>query len=464
MLYAIPNVMRRNEFRTKKAGIDMKMVKVLLFFVLVLSFLIGCSGQSTEETKNDQPASKASVDKGSGNSEKVTLHVSSWRVEEIEAFKKINAEFNKEYPNIEIMYEPIKATEYDSALNTALETETGPDLFYVRPFDRGTNIFKSGNLLELDKEKVPNLANINETQQAVYQDADKKLFAVPYIYVAYGFLYNEDLFKQHQVEVPKTWNQFYAALEIFQKDGIIPLALGTKDPWVLTEVVSFGNYSNFVGGEDWRKNFIAGQAKTTDPGFIDFLDNLQQWNKYMPDHFEGIGYAEAQQLFLAGQAAIFPSGSWEIGNFRAQNPDLKMGFFASPTKAEGDKQWVGLNGGAGLGVNPKSEHVNEALTYINWLAGEKAQILSGNLMAGLFPCAIINTDELTDPLAKDWLNSGGESGENFAIGWGLVKVSEGEPGAYQLASDNLPLLFNGDLTPEQMAGKIQEGLDTWFKP
>lgn len=53
-----------------------------------------------------------------------------------------------------------------------------------------------------------------------------------------------------------------------------------------------------------------------------------------------------------------------------------------------------------MGINKKSQHAKEALIYLNWLAGEKAQVLSANLMPGLYPCANVSTDKIEDALAK----------------------------------------------------------------
>jgi len=433
-----------------------KSIVKFMVVVMLVSLIIGCSNKDKGGSGDSEGGSKA------GN--EVTLQFASWRVEEIEAFKVLNAKFNEKYPNIKIKYEPIKATEYDSALNTALNTGTGADLFYVRPFDLGLNLYKAGHLLEVNESNVPNLANVGESQKAVYIDENNKLFAAPYVYVAYGFLYNDAIFEKYNLNIPGTWDAFFEVLEKLKNAGVTPLALGSKDQWVLSSVLSNGNYANFVGGEDWRKKLIKGEAKLTDAGFVESFSNFQKWAAYMPQNFEGIGYTESQQMFLTEQAAIYPSGSWEIGVFRSQNPDLKMGFFTSPTTKADDKKWVGFNGGAGLGVNPKSKHIDEAFTYINWLMSEEAQIIAGNLMAGLFPSANIDNAQLTDPLAKAWLDAGGLNGENFAIGWSFQKVSEGTPNATQLTEEVIPGLLKGDVSPEQAAKHIQEGLETWFKP
>lgn len=435
-----------------KKSFATKFLSVLAAGTLLAGTLVGCG-----TVASSQPAA-------GGDTQQVTLHVSSWRTEEIEAFKKLNDEFHKQYPNINVSYEPVKNTEYDSVLNTSLQTGKGPDLFYLRPFDLGANIYKGGYLYPIDKTKVPNLANMNDTQTSIYQAKDGTVYALPYIYVAYGFIYNQAIFEKNNIQVPKTWDEFFTVLDTLKSKGITPLAMGYKDPWVLNEVVNWGNYANFIGGEAGRKDLLSGKSKLTDPNFVDYLTTLQKWNKYTPDNAEAIGYTDSQALFLSEKAAIFPAGSWEIGSFKAQNPNVKLGFFASPVKKEGDQKWVGFNGGAGVGINAKSAYTKEALTYVNWLASKEVQIETGNSMAGLFPCASISTDSITDPVAKAWLEAGGKQGENFAIGWGLVGFNSSEPSSSTLVSDNFPLMMMNKQTPKQTAENVQKGLDQWYKP
>ena len=428
-----------------------KLISVLATGVLLAGTLAGCGTGSSQPNNVDKK-------------EAVTLHFSSWRTEEIEAFKTLNDEFHKQYPNITVSYEPVKDTEYDSVMNTSLQTGKGPDLFYLRPFDLGASLNKAGYLLPIDKTKVPNLANINQTQTSIYQTPDGTVYALPYIYVAYGFIYNQEIFDKYNLSVPKTWDEYFKVLDTLKGKDVTPLALGYKDPWVLNEVVNWGNYANFVGGETWRKDLLAGKAKINDPKFVEFLSTLQRWNKYLPANPEGIGYTDTQALFLSGKAAIFPAGSWEIGNFHNQNPNIKLGFFVTPVNKVGDKQWVGFNGGAGVAINAKTPHAQEALTYVNWLASKEVQIETGNLMAGLFPCASVSTDSIKDPVAKAWLEAGGKQGENFAIGWGLVGLNSTEPSSSTLISDNLPLMMLNKQTPQETAEKVQKGLDQWYKP
>lgn len=240
--------------------------------------------------------------------------------------------------------------------------------------------------------------------------------------------------------------------------------MGTKDGWVISEVVANPNYMSFVGGEEWRQAMLRGEKKFTDPDFVKFLQYINRWKDYMPENYEAIGYVEAQQLFLSEKAAIFPAGSWEIGYFKAQNPNIEYGVFMSPTLKKGDKRWVGFNGGAGIGINKNSPNIEAALTYVNWLISEKAQILTANLMAGLYPTVNIPGEQIEDPLAREWIEAAGPNGENFAVGFGLEKINKQEPSAGTLTMENVINMLNGKITPEEAAANIQKGLASWYKP
>lgn len=431
----------------------MKRVLVCLMIIGLILGSVACTKKTSTENETNPT-----------NQKQVELKFQSWRFEEVEAFNKLNSEFNKEYPNIKVVYEPIKATEYDKSIITNFSANAAPDILYVRPFDRGENLFETGNIIELDDAKIPNLKNVSDTQKKVYMDKNGKIFAVPYIYVSYGFMYNKNIFDKYSLKEPETWDEFYAILNTLKSKGVIPLALGTKDSWVINEVVSNGNYQNFTNGEEWRQAMLKGTKDFKDAGFVNNLRNLAKWKDYLPEAYSTVGYVEAQQLFLSGKAAIFSAGSWEIGYFASQNPSFEIGMFGSPVVKKGDKKWIGFNGGAGIGVSKDTKNLNEALIYINWLMSEKAQIMAGNLMSGLYPCANISNDKIENALAKKWISLAGSSGENFAVGWSLEKVSKKEPAAGTLISEGIVKLFNGEMTPEQVANYIQQGVSSWYEP
>lgn len=427
----------------------------ITIIVLGSSVLMGCGGEKKDKT---------SEEKAKGKEDVVEIHMANWRTEEIEAFEKINAEFMKEYPNIRPVYDAIKATEYDSKISIDLQNGTAADLFYVRPFDRGCDLYKAGYLEPISTEEVPNMANTTELQTDVYTDEESgTIFATPYMYINYGFMYNKTMFDELGLEEPETWDEFFEICDTLKEAEKLPLAFGIKDTWILSGSVSDGIFGSFVGGEEGRQKLLSGELLPTSPEMVAQFETMNKFVPYMPENYEGVSYLDNVQMFAMGEAGIYPGGSFDLGLIQQQGIDFEMGVFAPPVINKGDTRWTSFNGGAGIGLNAASEHKEEALTYMNWLMSEKGQIMIGEAAPGLFPCADVNVEELKDPLVQKMMSFGGENGENYTISW-CMKLNGGTPTATSLADDNLFLMLKGEQTPEETAKKIQDGVAGWYEP
>src|SRR5512136_702806 len=80
----------------------------------------------------------------------VKLTMGSWRTEDREFYEKVIAAFRQTHSDIEIAYEPTKNTEYNTALNVALQTGSGPDIIHLRPYAPGIQLAEAGYLEPLD--------------------------------------------------------------------------------------------------------------------------------------------------------------------------------------------------------------------------------------------------------------------------------------------------------------------------
>lgn len=439
----------------------------LLLVLAMLCTLVACGGSAPEsegEPSAEAPAPAPAQQDNASADEVVEIHMANWRVEEIEAFEAINAEFMKEYPNIKPVYDAIKATEYDSKIAMDFSSGTCADIVYVRPFDRGYDLYKAGYLEPLTVDTVPNLANVASLQTDVYAEGDTGvIYAAPATYINYGFMYNKTLFDELQLEEPETWEEFFAVCEAIKAAGTTPLAFGIKDTWILSGCVSDSIFGAFVGGEAGRQKLLSGEMTSTSPEMVAHLEMINRFTDYMPANFEGISYTDNVQMFAMGQAAIYPGGSFDVGYIRSMGLDFELDVFAPPVVNTGDTRWASMNGGMGLGLNANSEHKEEALIYINWLLSEKAQIMLGNAAPGLFPCANVDAAQLTDPVIGEMLSFGGAGGEKYTISW-CMKFNGGTPTATALADENISLMLQGQLTPEEVAKIIEDGVATWYTP
>ncbi|MEC5422940.1 extracellular solute-binding protein [Virgibacillus sp. C22-A2] len=425
----------------------------LLVSLMAILVIAACS--------NDENANGEGEDT---NDEDVTLDIFSWRSGDTEEFNEIISAFKEEHPTINVNFDPTTAPEYDSALNTQLSTETGADIFFVRPFALGKNIFDAGHLETISEGDIASMENVADIQKDIYTSEDGEVYAVPFNYVSYGFLYNKTMFEENGWEEPETWDDFFTLMEQIKATDVTPLALGTADGWVVDEIVASGFYPSFVDGEEWRQGMIDGDNKLTDPEYVSFLDGLTNWPDYMPNNFEGIGYVDSLQQFMAENAAIWVTGSWALTDIDADELNFDLDMFASPVVNKGDKRWVGFNGGAGLGINSNSEHKEEAKIFLDWLMSNDAQSMIANLLPGQFPAADVSIDQIESEVNRKWLEVGGEDGENYATGLAFEVFNGGDPTLGTLQIENITALLAGELSPEEAAENMQNGLESWYEP
>ena len=120
------------------------------------------------------------------------------------------------------------------------------------------------------------------------------------------------------IEVPKTEDEFFAALDKIKEDGnYTPMAMGTNDQWEAA-TMGYNNIGpNYWKGEEGRNGAdLAGEQKLTDEGWVAPFRQLAKWGDYLGDGYEAQTYPDSQNIFTLGRAAIYPAGS--LGNLGLQ--------------------------------------------------------------------------------------------------------------------------------------------------
>jgi raffinose/stachyose/melibiose transport system substrate-binding protein len=391
----------------------------------------------------------------------VTLTIESWRNDDLAIWQdKIIPAFEKTHPNIEVKFAPTAPTEYNAALNAKLEAGTAGDLITCRPFDASLQLFQKGRLVAVNGLK--GLGNFTPVARTAWTTDDgKTTFCVPMASVIHGFIYNKDAFDKLGLKAPATVPEFFAALEKIKADGsYVPLAMGTKEGW---ETASMG-YQNigptYYKGEAGRLALIRGKEKLTDPEWVAPFTVLARWKPYLGDGFEAQSYADSQNLFTLGRAAIYPAGSWEISGFRKE-AKFALGAFPPPVQKAGDTCYISDHPDIALGLNAESAHPREAKIFLEWVASPQFAGLYANALPGFFSLQKTPT-VLADPLARTFVSWRAKCKSTIRPTYQIL--SRGTPNlenAFWVEGSNV---INGTDTPAAAASKLQKGLDTWYKP
>ncbi|MEP9372252.1 ABC transporter substrate-binding protein [Mesorhizobium sp. KR1-2] len=390
-----------------------------------------------------------------------TLTIESWRNDDLPIWQeKLIPAFEAKNPGIKVVFSPSAPTEYNAALNAKLDAGSAGDLITCRPFDASLELYNKGHLADLTS--LAGMENFSDVAKSAWTTDDGKAsFCVPMASVIHGFIYNKEAFDQLGITPPATEAEFFAALDKIKADGnYVPMAMGTKDLW---EAATMG-YQNigptYWHGEEGRLALIKGEQKLTDAQWVEPFATLAKWKDYLGDGFEAQSYPDSQNLFTLGRAAIYPAGSWEISVFNTQ-AQFKMGAFPPPVKNAGDTCYISDHNDIGIGLNAKSKNADAAKTFLSWVASPEFATIYANALPGFFSLNSAAV-KMEDPLAQEFVSWREKCKPTIRSTYQIL--SRGTPNLENETWVESANVINGTSTPEDAAKKLQEGLESWYKP
>ena len=380
----------------------------------------------------------------------------SWRQEDRAFYEAEIKKFTAQNPDISVTFQTYQPENYQTILSTALAGGTGPDLIHVRAYGNLETIARPGYLLPLDTASVPELANFDEAAlKAESLRSDGKVYAVPTSMQAVMILYNTKIFAANGVSVPKTWDELIAACKALKAKGITPFGNGTATPWQ-NETVFFSFAASLLG-KSFEDDILSGKADFKDPRFIEALAKVKEVSAYFAPNFTGVDYPSAQQFFMTEQAAMFAGGSFEASVFKAQNPGLDIGVFATPPLKAGDPALVARYFDGGYAINAKTTKQEAALKFLRHLSTPAYGTVFTNTLGNISPIkGITISDPLTKAVAK--LD---ETAMSYLM---LVHFRYQEPSGSVLLQAQMQKMLSGQATPAEVGETLTKGIATYFKP
>jgi raffinose/stachyose/melibiose transport system substrate-binding protein len=425
----------------------MKKVWMFGLFALILVLASACG--------KEEAAGKPDKKTGDGKEKAtVTLTIGSWRTEDTAAYAKVIEAFNKKNPEIKVEFKPSKNTEYNTILNTALQSGEGPDILHLRPYAPGIALADAGYIEPLDGLK--GLNTFPESALAASKGSDGKQYGVPLNMSTTQMFYNKKIFKDLGLKIPKTWDEFIALNEKIKKAGITPIALGSKEGWLLSAAHGMFGPAQY-GGNKFVEKISKGETNFNSAEFVNSIKAMDELKAYFPKNYEGLGMEDIRTLFFTEKAAMFPMGSWEIEVVRGMNPNLDFGFFPMPSAVGNDPTITAWVDGS-YAVNANSKHKEEAKKFMEFLTTKEfGQLFTKEFkMISAIP-GVKSDDELVNGLSE----AVAKSSTPYLF---VVYFAGGNPTSKATLELELQGMYLGKQTPEGVAKKVQENAETWFKP
>lgn len=381
----------------------------------------------------------------------------TWRQEDRAAYAELFAQFTRENPDIRVRFEAFPVENYQTIVSTSLAGGRGGDVLHVRAYGGLEQFARAGYLMPFDKATVPELANFSDAALAAESlRSDKRVYAVPFASQTLGVLVNKEVFQRAGLQPPTNWAELVQVGRALKEKGIVPIANGMATAWM--DEVFAGVFTGPLLGQGFVDDILAGRATFADPRYVAALTKLTELKDLMPPGYAGIDYATAQQLFLSGRAAIFAGGSFEIANFRKQNPRLDFDFIAPPAPEAGQARPVSLFYDGGYAVNAKSANQADALKLVRWMGtkdfGDRFSALLGNISP-------ISGVEINDPLLARVaaLNAAGSVPYIMA-----VYFRYDSPTGSELLQKGIQQLMSGQASAQQVGQDVTAGIARYYQP
>ncbi|MCY3785453.1 MAG: extracellular solute-binding protein [bacterium] len=166
---------------------------------------------------------------------------------------------------------------------------------------------------------------------------DGKQYALPMLTIyESGVFYNKDMFEAAGItSEPETWDEFINAALAIAASGETPFVIGGAgaDAWAAGWPIMNLASLNVTGADPtFNRRLRTGEASFTDPIFVEALRPYEQLVAagWLTGEELNLGYADLQQTFLDGAAAMYPMGSFFAGAVPMDHP-FEIGIFRMPT-------------------------------------------------------------------------------------------------------------------------------------
>ena len=327
-----------------------RIITTIITSALMTAFFTGCSNNE-------------------GKNEDITeIMFFSNKIEAVGTYNKLVEKFEAENPNIRVTISaPPDAT---TVLKTKLVKGDVPDIISMSA-DRSYADFVDANILE-DLDGLVDIDKINPVYNKMMKDLeieDKQgIYGVPYALNASGVIYNKDIFRELNLEIPKTWDEFLSVAQKVKNEQIIPFYMTYKEAW--TTLPAWNTISStLVSSEIFDKvnkrevTFSEIYDETTDKS----LELLEFGHS---DNF-GVGYNDGNIAFAKGESAMYLQGSYAIPSILTVNENLNLGMFALPAtnNVENNKLVSGVD--VYFSIPKDAKNKEESIKFINFLLEEE---------------------------------------------------------------------------------------------
>lgn len=319
--------------------------------VLTAASVAGCGAGGTGGAKDESAAGK-----------QVEIQFFQYKPEARGTFDELIKQFEAQNPNIKVVHN--NPPDASTVLKTNVARGDVPDVIAIGGDNVYASLAQSG--VFADFTGAPELTNIQEAYVQMIKDVagTDNAYAIPYAANANGVIYNKTIFKELNLSVPKTWDEFIAICQKIQAAGKLPFYFTFKDSW--TTLPSFNAIAASLQEDRFFEKRKAGQT-TFAAGYKEIAEKYLQLMQYGQKDLFGKGYNDGNVAFANGESAMYLQGVWAIPEIKKANPNIELGVFPLPASNDPDQNLLVSGVDLLVTMSASTKHPEEAKKFINFL-------------------------------------------------------------------------------------------------
>lgn len=337
-----------------------------------MAVLAGCSSPAPSGG-----ASAASCEPAKG---KVTLQY--WNT--VPGMDQVVALWNKQNPDIQVQTKNISNDQY-GILGNALKAGKAPDLAQVGydelPDLRSQNAFVDASACSAATAAKSRFVPWTWSQTSF---GGTGVFAFPQDTGPMALYVRSDLFKQHGLTIPRTWDEYAAdARKLHAADPNLSMTFFDPDNAEWFNGLLWQNNAEMYGysGDKWHVTVESDQSKQV----------AEYWQKLISAKLVRTDLANGStQMYAAyqkNQIASYLGAAWGYSMFRDNLPAQAGKWTVVPMPTWGSSTASGDWGGSSVAFMKGNTHLYESAKFNNWLNTDPQALALENKLGGLYPAA-----------------------------------------------------------------------------
>lgn len=271
----------------------MRIKKYIFFIIVLMGSLTG--SENLKEIKAKDNGSMEDVIE-------LSLLYSGSDVTWVAAMETLCDEFMEQNPDIIINTENSGEANCENELKVKEALDEFPDIFELENVDTFAEAGKLGAIDAEVSDMVTNVAVIG-----------KKSYGLPIYATTNGVIYNKNIFKKYDLEIPDSYADFIQICDTLKSKGICPLAIGGNQEENMTYWLNYFFQKDILEEkQDWLKMRKEEKVKFTDAESIDMLEELEElFSKgYILEDSENMTENQIVTRMTENQFAMVYAGPW----------------------------------------------------------------------------------------------------------------------------------------------------------